>query len=82
MPLAIYCKNVHNATAIAMGGGSQILFGLKGHRWDSHPGVSKLYNQHWMYPLESETPRNFGTIEDGGPYWGGKSQRMGSCPIN
>lgn len=81
MPLAVYCKERHNASAIAMGGGSQLLFGLKGHRWDTHPVVSKLYNEHWMYPLEVDTPSNSHTIEAGGPYWGSKSQRLATCPV-
>ena len=46
MPLAVYCKTAHNATAIAMGGGAQVLFGLKGHRWDSRQVIRKLYNSH------------------------------------
>ena len=52
MPLAVHCKLNHKATAITMGGGSQLMFGLKGKRWDDHPEVVKLYNKYWMYPLE------------------------------
>jgi FkbM family methyltransferase len=81
MPLAMHCKVKHRATAIAMGGGSQLLFGLKGHRWDTHPILSKLYNAHWMYPLEQDTPDNAKSIEMGGPYWGSKGQRLEKCPI-
>merc|ERR1712167_183740 len=81
MPLAMHCKVGHNATAIAMGGGSQLLFGLKGHRWDTHPILSKLYNAHWMYPLEQDTPDNAKSIESGGPYWGSNGQRLKKCPI-
>lgn len=81
MPLAVYCKNKHNATAFAMGGGTQLLFGLKGHRWDSHPVLSKIYNPHWMYPLEEDTPNNAVDIEIGGPYWGRRGQRLNKCPV-
>lgn len=81
MPLAMHCKIKHNATAIAMGGGSQLLFGLKGHRWDTHPKVSKLYNKNWMYPLEVDTPSNAKSIERGGPYWGPKAKRLTECPL-
>jgi UDP-arabinose 4-epimerase len=69
------------ATAIAMGGGSQLLFGLKGHRWDTHSVLSKLYNKNWMYPLEEDTPENAKTIEMGGPYWGPKQKRYKKCPV-
>ena len=81
MPLAVHCKIKHNATAIAMGGGSQLMFGLKGKRWDTHPDLSKLYNKHWMYPLEKDTPDNAQTIEHGGPYWGPKEKRHAICPV-
>lgn len=81
MPLAVHCKTKHNSISIVMGGGSQIMFGLKGHRWDNHAQISKLYNKYWMYPLEEDTPDNAETIEMGGPYWGAKTQRLKKCPI-
>ena len=80
MPLAVYCKLRRNASAIVMGGGSQLLFGLKGHRWDSHSVLSKLYNKDWIYPLEQDTPKNARMIEMSGPYWGPESKRLKSCP--
>jgi hypothetical protein len=81
MPIAMYCKSKHHAVAVVMGGGSQLLFGLKGHRWDTHPVLSKLYNTHWMYPLEEDTPLNANSIESGGPYWGSKEERLNKCPV-
>ena len=81
MPLALYCKVKHSATAIAMGGGSQLLFGLKGKRWNTHPILSKLYNKNWIYPLEEDTPQNAKHIELGGPYWGPANERHIACPV-
>ena len=81
MPLAVYCKERHHSSAIVMGGGSQLLFGLKGKRWDTHNVLSKLYGKHWMYPLQVDTPNNSHTIEMGGPYWGSKTQTLMSCPV-
>lgn len=54
--------------AIHMGGATQILFGIKGARWDNHPIISKLYNEHWVRPSDDETPRKKNTVEDG-CYW-------------
>ncbi|TVZ13847.1 hypothetical protein [Maribacter sp. MAR_2009_72] len=54
--------------AIHMGGATQILFGIKGSRWDNHPEISKLYNNHWSRPLISETPAKKDAVEDG-CYW-------------
>ncbi len=55
-------------TAIHMGGATQILFGIKGKRWDNHPVISKLYNEHWVRPSEEETPKQANEVE-GACYW-------------
>lgn len=81
LPLSIYCKTEKRATSIIMGGGSQILFGLKGSRWDTHRIISKLYNSFWIYPLDFDTPENVFLVEDG-CYWGKDWQRIKFCPHN
>lgn len=49
---------------IVLGGILQLLFGIKGKRWDD----SGLYNASWVRPLESERPSTyFGA--DQGAYW-------------
>jgi hypothetical protein len=53
---------------VHIGGGLQILFGIKGKRWDSHPEISKLYNQDWIRPSEDEKTLNINLVE-GGTYW-------------
>ena len=54
--------------AIHMGGATQLLFGIKGGRWDTHPVISKLYNEHWVRPAASETPNSIQRVQ-GGCYW-------------
>ncbi len=66
-PLAVKLKQA-GRQAVHMGGATQILFGIKGRRWDNNPTVSRLYNQHWTRPLPEETPARHETIE-GGCYW-------------
>ena len=53
--------------AIYLGGALQLLFGLKGKRWDNMEKHSALYNEHWIYPIE-EMPKGAERIE-GGCYW-------------
>ncbi len=65
--LADYIKN-KNKQAVHIGGGLQILFGIKGKRWDVHPEISALYNEHWVRPMDNEKTINFHTVE-GGTYW-------------
>ncbi len=53
--------------AIYVGGFLQLLFGLKGKRWDDRNIVSQFYNKHWKYP--ETKPENHKLVE-GGCYWG------------
>lgn len=67
LPLATYIKSI-GRQAIHMGGSSQILFGIKGKRWDQHPIVSRMYNEYWTRPLDEEKARGADKVE-GGTYW-------------
>jgi len=53
---------------VHVGGGLQIMFGIKGNRWDNMPAVNKYYNQHWKRPYDSEKTRNHSVVE-GSTYW-------------
>lgn len=68
MPLGSHIKNKLNKQAIYVGGGLQILFGIKGKRWNNHDVVSKLYNEHWVRPNNNEIPAKHFSVE-GGCYW-------------
>jgi len=48
--------------AIYVGGFLQLLFGLKGKRWDEIKIVNQHYNKHWIYP--SIKPKNSDQVED------------------
>lgn len=67
LPLTVYCKEI-GKQAIQMSGATQILFGIKGKRWDEHPVISKLYNDAWVRPSEAEIPKQQKKVE-GGSYW-------------
>jgi hypothetical protein len=54
--------------AIVLGGAIQVLFGIKGKRWENHSVISKFWNEYWVSPSEGETPGGSFAIE-GGCYW-------------
>lgn len=63
LPLAHECKKM-GKSAIHLGGSLQLLFGVKGKRWDN----TGLYNDYWVHPLLSDTPKNYLDVEEG-CYW-------------
>lgn len=66
LPLVAHCKK-EGKKAIHLGGGLQILFGIKGGRWDNNIG-KYFYNDYWTRPLQTEIPEKYKNIE-GGCYW-------------
>ena len=57
-----------NKTGIHLGGATQILFGVKGKRWDENAQFADFFNSNWTYPLPEETPELVKEVE-GGCYW-------------
>jgi hypothetical protein len=55
-------------SAIVMGGAVQVLFGIRGRRWQTHPVISDFWTMGWVAPSEEETPDAARSIE-GGCYW-------------
>lgn len=68
MPLANFIKMNLRKTAIHMGGATQLLFGIKGKRWEDFPKVKSMYNESWVNPSEAERPAGLEKVE-GGSYW-------------
>lgn len=68
LPLVSFISNELNKTAIYIGGALQILFGIKGKRWDNHDEISKMYKSSWIRPSSAETPELSHNIENG-CYW-------------
>ncbi len=66
-PLAAHVKRL-GKKAVHLGGSTQILFGIKGKRWEEHDYISKLMNEYWVRPAQSEIPANHSKVEDG-CYW-------------
>lgn len=68
MPLGAFIKTKLFKKAIHIGSTLQLLFGIKGKRWE-HPSYGfHLYNEHWVRPTEDLRPQNYKNVEDG-CYW-------------
>lgn len=71
-PLAAHVKR-KGKKAVHMGGSLQLLFGIKGKRWEN-PNYNKKYNyaslmnDYWIRPGEESRPLNANAVEDA-CYW-------------
>ena len=69
MALAAFVKRDLGRKAVHLGGAVQILFGIRGRRWDTRPEYAeRFYNDAWVRPGPGETPAAAGRVE-GGCYW-------------
>ena len=70
MPLGAFIKTQLHKKAIHMGGSLQILFGIKGKRWESeqYDYQHKLYNENWVRPTGELIPPSCELVEKG-CYW-------------
>lgn len=74
LPLAAHVKR-RGKKGFHMGGSLQLLFGIRGKRWEkpdyasgsklNYPG---LFNEYWIRPGENEKPKNSEKVEDN-CYW-------------
>jgi hypothetical protein len=67
MPLSYLIKEKLKRSAIYIGGGLQLYFGIKGLRWDNGD-TSNYYNEFWVRPDLVEKPQHSLMVE-GGCYW-------------
>lgn len=78
LPLAATVKRM-GKKSVHIGGGSQLIFGIKGKRWDNdgyhwqslpqlYTNYSSLYNEYWVRPSQEETPVAANNVE-GACYW-------------
>ena len=65
--LAAHAKR-QQKIGIHLGGATQMLFGIKGKRWENNSVSSELINDFWIKPSATERPELYTLIEDG-CYW-------------
>jgi hypothetical protein len=66
-PLAAHAKR-RGKLAVHLGGATQILFGIRGNRWDADPQISRLYNEWWVRPAPEERVAGADRVENA-CYW-------------
>jgi len=69
LPLVAHAKR-QGRSAIHLGGATQLLFGIRGGRWDTMAEFQPLFNEHWVRPdpAKGERPTHFEAVEKG-CYW-------------
>lgn len=67
LPLAAKIKAMQKQV-IHLAGATQIMFGIRGARWDARPEMQRFFNESWIRPSESERPKNAQSVE-GACYW-------------
>lgn len=81
LPLAAYVKRL-GKQSVHLAGGTQLLFGILGKRWveqykdvwhyrpniDININYRPLFNENWIYPLDSDTPKDAIKVENA-CYW-------------
>lgn len=69
LPIASYIKN-EGKIAISLGGHLQVLFGVKGDRWNRDINWTSNYmNEFWVDMPEKYHPENKSILTDDGAYW-------------
>ena len=71
LPLCNFIKMNMNKSAIYIGGGLQLLFGVIGNRWINDPFIKSLINENnskFIRPNKNEQINNYEIIENG-CYW-------------
>lgn len=67
LPLAAKLKKL-NKQVIHLAGATQIMFGIRGARWDVRPEMQKYINEFWIRPSDAERPKDAQSVE-GACYW-------------
>ena len=67
LPLIAHAKKL-GRSGVHLGGSTQILFGIRGGRWDEKPDFQRFFNDNWVRPDAADRPENFLKIEKG-CYW-------------
>lgn len=68
LPLVNFIKNKLNKSAIYVGGGLQLYFGILGKRWEQDVFIKDNINEYWIRPFPEDTP-TYSHLVEGGCYW-------------
>jgi len=69
LPLGASAK-AYGMAAVVLGGATQLLFGIKGNRWENDRQYQRIFNKDWVRLSMAERPPGFHNFEiKGGAYW-------------
>ena len=68
LPISVKIKTELKKQAIHIGGATQLLFGIKGKRWDNRGDFNCFYNEYWIRPTDKFKPKNSEKVENS-CYW-------------
>lgn len=68
LPLAAKLRDA-GKQAVHVGGALQLLFGVRGARWDEFEQLQPFYSDAWCYPMASEHLKMGGEGVENGCYW-------------
>ena len=64
LAIATHAKR-NGRKGIHLGGSLQLLFGIKGRRWDNGEVGNYFYNENWVRPSQNEVPKKYNLVEGG-----------------
>jgi len=67
LPLCVHARKM-GRIGIHTGGTTQVMFGIRGGRFDAVPEIVRLTNESWVRPAPDETPADASLVENGA-YW-------------
>ena len=67
IPLCAHAKAL-GRIGIHTGGATQVLFGIRGRRFEAEAHIAPLINAHWVRPVPEETPERRALVENAA-YW-------------
>jgi hypothetical protein len=67
LPLCSFVKKL-GISSLHLGGATQILFGIKGRRWEEMNRMQPFFNKFWINPSAEERPTKLNLMEEG-CYW-------------
>ena len=67
LPLAAHVKSI-GKKGVHLGGFLQLIFGIRGARWEQCKYHTPFVNEYWKFPYQHEYPANYKKL-DHGSYW-------------
>lgn len=68
LPIASFAKDL-GAVGIHLGGATQLLFGIRGARWEAHATLGPWIDETWLRPIAAEHFVGHQKFEGGKGYW-------------